>query len=87
MGDRVRGQEADGVMVQTNDGEQSVMGDDQVARRLVEIDNLNKTVESLKQINARQETAITVMRERIFELELDLVNARCAVVELENHTH
>ena len=78
MGDRGRGEEAPGVNVQENND---------LAHRLEEIDNLGKQVESLKLLNSRQETAIAVMRERIFELEMDLVNARCSVFELEQHTH
>jgi hypothetical protein len=83
MGDRVRGEEAPGVNVQENNGERSVMGDDQTARRLAEIDGLNNTIEGLRTLNTRQETAISVMRERIFELEMEIVNSRCAI----GHTH
>lgn len=54
---------------------------DELSRRLAEIDTLTTVKSELLSLNQQQEVVIRVMRQRIWELEMELVNARCASVD------
>jgi hypothetical protein len=44
--------------------------------------------EGAQQLVRQQETVIHVLRERVMELEIDLINARCATLfNSQAHTH
>ena len=54
---------------------------DDLARRLAEIDTANAKIAELITFNRRAEIAISVMQDRIAELEVEIINLRCALRE------